>query len=47
MTANRRDYLHISRDVLPALRQRGVAEEQITTMMVGNPRRILQRGSPY
>lgn len=40
-------YLHISRDVLPALRERGVTEEQITTMMVGNPRRILRRGAPY
>jgi len=32
-------YLHISRDVLPALREQGVGEEQITTMMVDNPRR--------
>lgn len=33
--------LHISRDVLPALRGRGVTEEQIRQMLVGNPRRIL------
>lgn len=32
-------YLHISRDVLPALRARGVTEEQIDTMLVRNPRR--------
>ncbi|WP_197349185.1 hypothetical protein [Streptomyces bathyalis] len=36
-----------ARDVLPALRERGVTEEQIATMMTGNPRRILQRGAPY
>ncbi|GAA5146177.1 phosphotriesterase [Pseudonocardia eucalypti] len=32
-------YLHISQDVLPALREQGVSEEQITTMLVENPRR--------
>lgn len=32
-------YEHISRDVLPALRSQGVTNEQITTMMVDNPRR--------
>ena len=32
-------YEHISRDVLPALREQGVTDEQITTMMVENPRR--------
>ena len=30
---------HISRDVLPALREAGVTEDQITAMMVDNPRR--------
>ena len=34
-------YEHISRDVLPALREQGVSEEQITTMLVDNPRRYL------
>jgi phosphotriesterase-related protein len=29
---------HISDDVLPALRERGVSEDQITTMLVDNPR---------
>lgn len=33
-------YLHIHHDVLPALRQRGVTEEQISTMLVDNPRTI-------
>ncbi|MDT7745259.1 MAG: phosphotriesterase-related protein [Actinomycetota bacterium] len=32
-------YEHISRDVLPALREAGVTDDQITTMMVDNPRR--------
>ncbi|CAM3099347.1 phosphotriesterase [Skermania piniformis] len=33
------NYLHISQDVLPALRAQGVTDEQITTMLVDNPRR--------
>ena len=36
-------YLHIHHDVLPALRARGVTEEQIQTMLVDNPRRIFAR----
>ncbi|MBU3706543.1 MAG: phosphotriesterase [Mycobacterium sp.] len=36
-------YLHIHNDVLPALRERGVTEEQITTMLVDNPRTIFSR----
>ena len=40
-------FLHITADVLPALRARGVTEEQITTMLVENPRRILDHGGPY
>jgi len=40
-------YLHIHNDVLPALRQRGVTEEQITTMLVDNPRRIFARTGGY
>ncbi len=32
------NYTHISKDVLPALRERGVTENQITTMLVDNPR---------
>lgn len=40
-------YLHIHNDVLPALRQRGVTEEQITTMLVDNPRAIFTHGGAY
>ncbi|GAA1723251.1 phosphotriesterase [Fodinicola feengrottensis] len=35
-------YLHITRDVLPALRERGVSEQDITTMLVANPRRFFE-----
>lgn len=40
-------YLHIHTDVLPALRSRGVTEEQITTMLVDNPRRIFSAAGGY
>lgn len=40
-------YLHIHNDVLPALRWRGVTEEQITTMLVDNPRDILSHDGAY
>ena len=40
-------YLHIHNDVLPALRQRGVTEDQITTMLVGNPAEILRNRGGY
>ena len=40
-------YLHIHNDVLPALRARGVTEEQITAMLVDNPRRIFSTGGAY
>ena len=33
-------YLHIHNDVIPALKERGVTEEQINTMLVVNPSRI-------
>ncbi len=36
------NFRHISEDVLPALRERGVTEEQITTMLVDNPRRYFE-----
>jgi phosphotriesterase-related protein len=38
-------YTHIHDDVLPALRERGVSEEQITTMLVENPRRYFAAGT--
>jgi phosphotriesterase-related protein len=40
-------FLHITKDILPALRQCGVTEEQITTMLVDNPRRIFDRQGAY
>ncbi len=35
-------YLHIEQDVLPYLRTHGVTEDQITAMLVDNPRRIFE-----
>jgi phosphotriesterase-related protein len=35
-------YLHIHNDVIPALKREGVTEEQLDTMLVGNPRRIFE-----
>ena len=40
-------FLHISRDVLPALRARGVTGEQIDQMLVEAPRRILDPRPGY
>jgi phosphotriesterase-related protein len=40
-------YLHISRDVLPALRDAGVTEAQIDTMLVDTPRRFLAHAGGY
>ena len=36
-------YLHIHHDVIPALKERGVTDEQIRTMLVDNPRKIFER----
>jgi phosphotriesterase-related protein len=36
-------YNHVHDDVLPALRERGVTEQQITTMLQTNPRRYFTR----
>ncbi len=41
------NYLHIHRDVIPALKQEGVTEAQIETMMVRNPRRIFENQGTY
>ncbi|MDA8279768.1 MAG: phosphotriesterase-related protein [Actinomycetota bacterium] len=35
-------YLHIEQDVLPYLREHGVTEEQITSMLVDTPRRFFE-----
>ena len=40
-------YLHIEQDVLPYLRDHGVTEEQITTMLVDVPRRVLEQQDTY
>jgi phosphotriesterase-related protein len=38
-------YLHVSQDVLPYLRDHGVTDEEIDTMLVRNPARILSGAS--
>ena len=38
---------HISDKVVPALLEAGVAAEQVDQMLVGNPRRVLERRNPY
>jgi phosphotriesterase-related protein len=40
-------YLHIENDVLPKLREAGVTDDQIDTMLVGNPRRYFENVEPY
>jgi phosphotriesterase-related protein len=40
-------YLHIHNDVLPALRRKGVSEDQLRTMLVENPRRIFEQQGSY
>jgi phosphotriesterase-related protein len=40
-------YLHISQDVLPALRDGGVTDDQIDQMLIGNPRTILENRGAY
>ena len=40
-------YLHTHNDVIPALKQKGVSDEDIHTMMVDNPRRIFERQGGY
>jgi phosphotriesterase-related protein len=40
-------FLHIHNDVIPALRERGVTDAQINTMLVDNPRKIFERQDRY
>lgn len=40
-------YTHIFDNVLPALKQRGVTEDQVHQMLVTNPRRILEHQGAY
>jgi phosphotriesterase-related protein len=41
------NYRHISKDVLPALRDRGVSDAQIQMMLVDNPRRYFESVGAY
>jgi phosphotriesterase-related protein len=41
------NYTHISKDVLPMLRERGVGDQQIDQMTVQNPRAIFERQGGY
>jgi len=40
-------YLHISHDVLPALRDAGVTDAQIDTMLIDTPRRYFEHSGTY
>lgn len=41
------NFLHIHNDVIPALKERGVTDAQINTMLVDNPRKIFERQGSY
>jgi len=41
------NYTHISDDVVPALRERGIGNLQIDQMLIANPRRIFEHGGGY
>ncbi|MGC2744081.1 MAG: phosphotriesterase-related protein [Candidatus Angelobacter sp.] len=47
MMLPRWNYLHIHNDVIPALKQKGVTEAQVETMLVRNPRKIFERQGAY
>jgi phosphotriesterase-related protein len=40
-------FLHIHNDVIPALKEQGVTDEQIHTMLVENPRKIFETQGTY
>jgi phosphotriesterase-related protein len=40
-------YLHIHNDVIPALKQQGVTDEQLQTMLVTNPKKIFEQQGAY
>jgi phosphotriesterase-related protein len=44
---NQWNYLHIENDVLPYLRDHGVSEDQIDTMLVHTPRRYFENTAAY
>jgi phosphotriesterase-related protein len=41
------NYLHIHDDVIPALKRKGVSEEQLRMMLVENPKKIFEQQSTY
>lgn len=41
------NYLHIHKEVIPALKQKGVTDGDIRTMMVENPRRVFEAQGSY
>ncbi|HWZ43181.1 MAG TPA: hypothetical protein VNW97_06875 [Candidatus Saccharimonadales bacterium] len=41
------NYLHIHNDVIPALKKKGVTEQQLHTMLVENPRKIFEVQGGY
>jgi phosphotriesterase-related protein len=41
------NYMHIHNDVVPALKAKGVTDEQIDTMLIENPRRIFSTQGGY
>ena len=47
LTARGWHYTHICNDVIPALRERGVTDAQIETMLVTNPAAIFSRTGGY
>jgi phosphotriesterase-related protein len=47
MMLPRWNYLHIHNDVLPALKQKGVTDEQLQTMLVTNPMKIFEKQGAY
>ena len=40
-------YVHIHNDVIPALKDRGVTDEQLTTTLVDNARKIFENQGAY
>jgi phosphotriesterase-related protein len=40
-------FTHISDAVIPALKERGVTEDQVALMLIGNPRRIFEQQGAY
>jgi phosphotriesterase-related protein len=41
------NFFHISKEILPRLRERGVTESQINSMLIDAPRRLLDSGPGY